>query len=102
MEYNDENGYKVSFTIRGNNLADGVSLSKENLKESIMQEYDISGIDYYGNRSIDTVVSDLEIGVIKEEKVFYEKARKITRLRGGGGVSLVQLNGCGHYMVVSC
>ncbi len=53
--------YKVSFVIDGDMLADNMPLDEENIKLAIERDFDISSLTYWGNRDIDTVVSELEI-----------------------------------------
>jgi len=51
---------RVSFVIEGTMLADDVHLNKENMKLGI-DSFDICSLSYWGNRDIDTVVSELKL-----------------------------------------
>ena len=57
--------YKVSFVIEGSMIGDDTKLTKENLKENIMLMDVKKGLDYWGNRDIDTIITNLKI-----ERVF--------------------------------
>lgn len=57
--------YKVSFEIEGNILADGIELNEENLELGIRHDYSIAGVTYWGNRDIDTTISNLKIQEMK-------------------------------------
>ena len=58
--------YKVSFVIDGNILADNMPLNEDNITLMIEQDFDITSSNYWGNRDIDTVVTELEIVEVKE------------------------------------
>ncbi len=58
--------YKVSFVVDGELLADNMPLNEENIKLVIDHDFDISSITYWGNRDIDTVVTELEIVEVVE------------------------------------
>ena len=53
--------YRVSFEIEGRVLADGIKLNEENLETGLLNEFSVIGSSYWGNRDIDTVISDLKI-----------------------------------------
>ena len=57
---------KVSFIIEGTMLADDVPLNEENMRHGL-GNFDIDSLSYWGNRDIDTVISELEIEEIKDE-----------------------------------
>ena len=53
--------YNVSFTIEGDMLDDNIKLNKATLTKIILKELSIDGNSYYGNRDIDTCISNLKI-----------------------------------------
>ncbi len=57
--------YKVSFEVEGDYLGDDTPLDEDGIEEAIMFDFDSSSASYYGNRSIDTTVSDLKIEEMK-------------------------------------
>jgi Fe-S cluster assembly iron-binding protein IscA len=59
--------YKVSFEIEGENLADDVTLTRDNLK-MMVEELDRKSMSYMGNRSIDTEIINLKIEKVKVSK----------------------------------
>ena len=61
--------YKVSFEIEGSMLADDFRLNKKNIESSLRYNFSTDGIEYWGNRDIDTTISNLEISkIVKEEQ----------------------------------
>ena len=53
--------YNVSFVVEGRQIADNIRLNKENIRKTIELDFDLSSISYYGNRDIDTTVTNLKI-----------------------------------------
>ena len=65
-EENKTKKFKVSFEIEGEILADDTELNEENIELFLENELSIEGSDYYGNRDIDCVITNLEIKEVKE------------------------------------
>jgi len=51
--------YKVEFVIEGTRLVDNIPLNKKYIKRTILSV--LSEKRYYGNRDMDTTVSDIKI-----------------------------------------
>ena len=54
--------YKISFNIQGDMLADNIKLNKQNLKKTIYNILDCNKAQsYYGDRNIDTAITNLKL-----------------------------------------
>ena len=60
--------YKVEFEIEGEWLGSDCNLNVEELKEFIMNTFDVREAGSYFNRDIDTNVSKLKVKKVKEVK----------------------------------
>jgi len=55
--------YRVEFVLEGTRLADNIPLNKKYIKETILNV--LNEKQYYGNRDIDTKVTELKVNEIK-------------------------------------
>jgi len=55
--------FKVEFVVEGTRLADTVPLNKKYIKRTILNV--LSEKQYYGNRDMDTTISDIKIAEVE-------------------------------------
>ena len=66
MAFPQRKVYKVTFVVQGDTLGDDINLTKENLREGLLNLLDADHArSYFGNRSINTLISKVAIQDIK-------------------------------------
>lgn len=61
--------YRISFVVEGDMVAEDVTLNKESIKLGVLNTFDTEhGQSYWGNRDIDSEVTDLKIERVYKAK----------------------------------